>query len=74
MADADPRPDSEGAGAPSSPPGRPKWVRTFAIVAGVVIVILVAAMIISGGEHGPGRHLPGGNNPEGHTAPAQHSP
>ena len=72
MVDTDPRPDSEGTGAPSSPPGRPRWVKRSAIVAGVVIVVVVAAMIISGGEHGPGRHLPGGDNPGGHTAPAEH--
>ena len=54
-----------------TPPPRPAWVKTLLIVlVGVIAVVVV--MALSGGEHGPGRHLPGGDN-GGHT-PVQHSP
>jgi hypothetical protein len=73
MADSDPRVDPASTGTPGPPPARPRWVKTFAIVAGIVIVIVIVVMIISGGEHGPGRHLPGGDDREGHAPPVQHS-
>lgn len=45
---------------------RPRWVTIAAIVAAVVVAVVVGVMIASGGEHGPGRHLPG------HGAPVDH--
>ena len=44
---------------PSSAPGvrrtgAPRWVKVFAIV-GVVLVVLVVVALLSG--HGPGRHM-----------------
>jgi len=35
----------------------PRWVKIFLIVAVVLVVLLVAGMLIGGGQHGPGRHL-----------------
>ena len=35
----------------------PRWVKTFLIAAAAVLVLLVVAMLISGGQHKPGRHL-----------------
>jgi hypothetical protein len=35
----------------------PRWVKIFLITAATVLVLLVVAMLISGGQHGPGRHL-----------------
>ena len=35
----------------------PRWVKIFLIVIAVLVVLLVAGMLISGGQHGPGRHL-----------------
>ncbi|MGH2757563.1 MAG: hypothetical protein ACRDI3_07225 [Actinomycetota bacterium] len=55
------------------PPPRPGWVKVFAIVVAVVVVVVVVAALVSGGEHGPSRHLPGGDT-GGHTPPVQHSP
>lgn len=49
-----------------TPPPRPMWVKVL-IAIFVVIVAAVVIMAVSGGEHGPGRHLPGG-----HGAPAEH--
>lgn len=37
-------------------PGAPRWVKGLAI-AGIVLVLLVAIALLTG-PHGPGRHLP----------------
>ena len=57
----------------ASPPRTPRWVKVFGIIGAVVVVALVI-LLIAGGEHGPGRHLPGGGNSRGHTSPVLHSP
>ena len=36
--------------------GPPRWVKISAIVAGVLILVVVAAMLLTGGQHGPARH------------------
>jgi hypothetical protein len=40
--------------------GTPRWVKIFAIIAGVVL-LLVAVLLLTGGpdDHGPDRHAPG---------------
>lgn len=53
------------------PPPRPLWVKLSLVVV-LVIVVAVVVMAMAGGEHGPGRHLPGGG--KGHTPPAEHGP
>lgn len=35
----------------------PRWVKMFGIIAIVLVLLVVLIMIISGGEHGPGRHI-----------------
>ena len=35
----------------------PRWVKVFLIVAAVLVVLTIALMLASGGQHGPGRHL-----------------
>ncbi|WP_420179884.1 hypothetical protein [Paenarthrobacter sp. TA1.8] len=51
--------------------GPPRWVKVSAIVAGVLLLVVVAVMLLSGGEHGPGRHGIGIGSPESSTsAPA----
>ena len=40
----------------SSTTGMPRWVKVFLIVAVALAVLAVVAMLIVGGEHGPGRH------------------
>jgi hypothetical protein len=42
-------------------PGTPRWVKVFGIIVIVVVLLAVAMMVISGGEHGPGRHTPSGD-------------
>jgi hypothetical protein len=59
------------AGGPPAPPGAPRWVKVFGIVAAVV-VLLFLILLLTGGDHGPGRHLKGGQErPPGveHTVP-----
>ena len=39
------------------PPGIPRWVKVSGIVVAVLIVLVIAVMLLAGGNHGPGRHL-----------------
>jgi hypothetical protein len=52
-------------------PGTPRWVKVFGIIALVLILLLVVAMVASGGGHGPARHLPSGGASV-HTPPVAH--
>ena len=38
-------------------PGTPRWVKTAAIVALVMLLAVVVVMLVSGGQHGPIRHV-----------------
>ena len=51
------------------PPPAPRWVKIAAIAAAVIVAAIVVAALF-GGEHGPGRHLPGG----GDHVPVDHAP
>jgi hypothetical protein len=53
---ADPRRSTDG-----TPPSTPAWVKVLGIIAAVVIVAIVILALV-GGEHGPGRHIPGGDS------------
>jgi hypothetical protein len=55
---------------PTPQPGMPRWVKVFGIVAIVLALAVVIVLLVSGGQHGPGRHVPGGGG--GHTLPIQH--
>jgi uncharacterized cupredoxin-like copper-binding protein len=58
MADLPPyRVSSEDTGVR---PGTPRWVKVFGIIV-IVLVLLVGIVMVTrlGGEHGPGRHIPG---------------
>ena len=46
--------------SPESGRRTPRWVKAFAIVAAIFVVLLVV-MLLTG--HGPGRHLHGGFGP-----------
>lgn len=39
-----------------APPRMPRWVKTLLISVLILIVVGVLVMLVSGGEHGPGRH------------------
>ena len=47
--------------------GTPRWVKVFAIVALLVVLLFVVLMLTGRGDHGPGRHAPSGDEtPAGH--------
>ena len=71
----DPSPTAEtaresGGGDCRTPPGAPRWVKVFGIVAAVV-VLLFLILLLAGNDHGPGRHLGGEEKRPGveHTVP-----
>ena len=51
---ANPPPYSET----DTPPGTPRWVKVFGIIALVIVLLLVVMMFVGGGNHGPSRHMP----------------
>lgn len=53
---ANPTQPDHGADEQATPPGMPRWVKILGVVAIAVIAVLVAVMLIAGGDHGPGRH------------------
>lgn len=42
----------------------PRWVKVTAVVAAAIAVVFVGAMLLGGG-HGPGRHVPSGDDEGG---------
>lgn len=36
----------------------PRWVKVSGIIVIVIVLLAVMIMLISGGDHGPGRHFP----------------
>ena len=74
MADSPTDPEARDHTAGSST-GAPRWVKVFGIIAVVVVVLVVVLFVFGGGEHGPGRHAPGGGSdttletPGSHTGP-----
>lgn len=38
------------------PTGLPRWVKVFLIVAVALALLAVGAALVTGGDHGPGRH------------------
>ena len=59
-ADAD---EAGGKHTDESPPGTPRWVRTFAIIALVLALLIGGLLLFGGGNHGPGRHTAVGPQP-----------
>jgi hypothetical protein len=51
--DSQPASETDSVDLPTTP--APRWVKVFAGVAIVVIVAVILALV-TGGEHGPGRH------------------
>jgi hypothetical protein len=44
---------------PGPPPGVPRWAKVSGIAVALFALILIAVMLISGGSHGPWRHMSG---------------
>jgi len=44
---------------------RPRWLILLAVVVAIAVLALVLVMMLSGGEHGPGRHEAGAGSDQG---------
>lgn len=51
-------------------PGTPRWAKAFGLVVLALAILFVLVQLVGGGDHGPGRHLPGGGSRAGHEPPA----
>ena len=51
----DPNAPQTSPSARSGPPGIPRWVKVSGLIAALIVLVVVALMLI-GGDHGPGRH------------------
>jgi hypothetical protein len=54
--------------------GLPRWVKVSFIVTGVLILVIVAVMLLTGGQHGPARHGVGVGAPVSPGAAVQSQP
>jgi hypothetical protein len=68
------RPDSGAERDRETLTGPPRWVKISAIVAGILILLVIAAMLLTGGQHGPARHGFGIGAPISPPAAAQSQP
>jgi hypothetical protein len=57
--------DVNAQASPDEHRGMPRWVKVFAVL-GIVLVVLVIVMLFTG--HGPGRHTGGTNHAAGPAA------
>jgi hypothetical protein len=57
------------AGTDARDAGTPRWVKISGITALVLIAAVVIMVVAGTGNHGPGRHTPGGNGAGVHTGP-----
>lgn len=53
--------EDSNRGIASTPPGMPRWVKVFGIIAIVVALFFVIMLFVGSGQHGPGRHQPSGS-------------
>ena len=43
----------------NAPPATPRWVKVVGAIA-ILLVVIVVIALLTGGEHGPGRHVTSG--------------
>lgn len=65
---------ADPSGSEPTPPGLPPWVKVSGIIVVVLAGVGVILALILGGDHGPGRHLPGGDPPPTIEQPRNHTP
>jgi hypothetical protein len=53
---ADDTDGSAGTRSAATPPARPRWVVLLAVAVALLLLGLLIAALVSGGEHGPMRH------------------
>jgi hypothetical protein len=56
----------------TTPPGMPRWVKVSGII--VVALILIFAVLHLSGAHGPGSHMPSGDQMNQMMPSAEHTP
>lgn len=66
----------ERAKTTGTPPATPTWVKVFGIIL-LALALVVGIVMLSGGEHGPSRHMPSASVTESgeegvHTPPVDH--
>ena len=47
----------------------PRWLKIGGLVVGLLLVLFLAMSMISGGEHGPGRHFKKNSDTSGSSSP-----
>jgi hypothetical protein len=55
----------------------PRWVKIGAALVLAAVLLIAVALLVGGGEHGPGRHSGGDSPPagaDGHVPPPEHAP
>lgn len=75
----EPDPAGPGPSPSGEPPATgedrmPGWVRGFVIAGIVLALVVVVAVLVGGGDHGPGRHLPAGGGDSEIETPGDHAP
>lgn len=58
--DLSPEQQPEARAGRASMPRRPRWVLVAGIIA-IVLTLMVVVLLLTGGEHGPGRHIGSGD-------------
>ena len=53
----DPTEANDSSSRPTTAPPAPRWVMVLAIAGIAILAVAILVMILSSGEHGPGRHL-----------------
>lgn len=71
MEDSPPNSSAQERPASRSHPDVPRWAKVLVIAILVVIAVLIMAMLVVGGEHGPGRHT-SVDHPSWSGAPSVH--
>lgn len=49
-------PDDSRPQTVGGPPPAPRWVKVALVATVVVVLLLVVVALVTGGQHGPGRH------------------
>jgi hypothetical protein len=63
-----PPPHHDSKGNTDRDTGTPRWVKVFGIIA-IVLVLLFVILLLTGRDHGPGRHLRSADAAAGHAPP-----
>lgn len=76
MTDPQRLPGEDGSGDadgtdPERSPATPRWVKLLAVAGAVIVVLVLTVILLGGGAHGPGRHVPEGETTSMEISPAR---